>query len=307
MRSKTVFGMVTNILRYCIHDGPGIRTTVFLKGCSLRCRWCSNPECLNPFPELGFLEKRCIKCQDCLRGCPKGAISNEPEGYPFVDRGRCDNCGKCTSVCYPGALLIFGHKMTAAGVFDEVIKDSLFYRRSGGGVTISGGDPLRQPDFLVPLLQLCQSNRISTAMETCGYANPKLFQDILKYVDYLLFDVKHLEAAVHRRYTGRSNRLVIKNLKVAVTSGVNLLVRMPLVPGINDTECNIKATAELLRAFGKKIEGIELMPYHRLGLTKYKALGRSYPMGELPSADVNWVENVRAQFESFGVCYRISR
>lgn len=306
---EKTLGMVSNIQRYSVHDGPGIRTVVFLKGCPLRCLWCSNPECLSPFPEVGFVQTRCKKCHDCIEVCPKGAItigSNENEGYPVIDRNRCDNCGKCIANCYPKALIMFGQEMTSGEVLAEVMKDSLFYRRSGGGITISGGEPLQQPNFLIALLQLSQSNGISTAIETCGEADPLVFKAVLKYVDYLLFDIKCLDPAVHCKYTGRSNKLLLENLRVAAASGVNLLIRMPLIPGINDSEKNIEATTELVKKYGNNGEGIELMPYHRLGLVKYKSLGRVYPMGELPSVDVSHVEKIRKRFESLGVRCSVS-
>ena len=302
-----VTGIVFNIQRFSIHDGPGIRTTVFFKGCPLRCHWCANPESINPFPELGFIRTYCTKCPKCMEICPVGAVTIGEDGYPIIDRNICDNCGLCTEVCYPEALKVYGQEMTASRVLEEVMKDSPFYRESGGGVTLSGGEPLQQPTFSISLLKLCQTSGIHTAIETCGFSSPKVFKAALEYADYLLFDVKDIDAEIHRRYTGQSNKLILENLNLAAGSGVHFLVRMPLIPGINDTKDNIQAMAELVKGLGGKMEGIELMPYHRLGSNKCEALERIYPMGDLPAADMNHVEQVRTLFGTLGIHCSISK
>ncbi len=302
-----VEGTVFNIQRYSIHDGPGIRTVVFLKGCPLQCCWCSNPESINSRPELGFIAVRCSGCQACVKACPRGAITMGDHEHPVIDRNCCDNCGKCAPECYPGALKIYGQEMTVGEVLDEVTRDSLFYKRSGGGVTVSGGEPLHQPRFLMALLQQCQSVGINTAVETCGYASSHALETMIKHTDYLFFDLKHLDPIAHRKWTSRSNRLVLRNLRLAAASGVHLTVRMPLIPSVNDTNENVKATAELVKAVGRGVEGIELMPYHRLALGKYEALGRIYRPRDLPTVDFSHAEQVRALFETLGVRCSISR
>lgn len=280
---------------------------VFLKGCPLRCRWCLNPESWNSFPELGFIRARCNQCKECVAVCPTKAITIGPDSYPLIDRGSCDGCGQCTEYCYTEALQIYGKAMATTDVLEVVARDIAFYQRSGGGVTFSGGEPLMQPEFLFSVLNLCQAAGIHTTIETCGYASPVTFKSALLNTDYLLFDVKHCDPTFHLRYTGKSNKLILRNLQFAAASGAHLLVRMPLVPYINDNEDNIKATAELIKSLGSTVEGIELMPYHRLGLSKYEALGRQYAMQHITAIEMSKVEHVQRLFKTLKISCSISK
>jgi pyruvate formate lyase activating enzyme len=297
---------VTNIQGYSIHDGPGIRTVVFLKGCGLECRWCSNPECISPRPEIGFYKSLCTKCGKCAGVCPENALQSEAGQLPVIDRQLCTGCGKCSEVCYYKALVLYGQLMSAEEVFEAVKRDDMFYRASGGGVTISGGEALLQPRFMQELFTLCRQARIQTCIETSGYAAGAALLQVLPLADYVLYDLKLQNSDRHRQYTGRPNDLVLANAKAAAGSGVEMLFRMPLIPGINDDLPNIQETADFLKGLGKQASRIELIPYHRLGKGKYESLGRPYQMGELPAPEPGHVERVKKAFEDAGITCTIS-
>lgn len=300
-------GLVFNIQRFSLHDGPGIRTTVFLKGCPLLCLWCDNPESKNPTLELGFSRVCCDKCGKCLPACPEGAIVLDSEGMPQIDRERCNACGKCVAVCVPEALAIYGKWYSVDEVFQEVHKDANLFRRSGGGVTVSGGEPLRQSSFVLALLQRCREAGIHTAVETSGFVSPAVLREVLPFIDLVLFDLKHLDPEVHRRLTGQSNDLVLENATLVVSSGAKVQFRLPLIPGLNDTPENIRSTAQFLMKLQGEGASIELMPYHRLGVGKYQALDRAYALETLESAGPEFCESVRQAFEECGVRCLVSK
>jgi pyruvate formate lyase activating enzyme len=301
------FSLVTNIQGYSIHDGPGIRTVVFLKGCGLECRWCSNPECISPHPEVGFIKKLCTGCGKCAGICPEGALVYEEGKLPRIDREKCTGCDVCSSVCSYQALVLYGKSMSADEVFDAVKRDEMFYRASGGGITISGGEPLLQPQFVGDLLEKCRRAGIHTCLETSGYAPETALRQVLPEIDYVLCDLKHLNSEKHRQYTGKPNELILSNARVVAESGVEILFRMPLVPGINDDLQNIRETAEFLHGLGNNTHRIELMPYHRLGKGKYEALGRQYLLPELITPESDAMETVEKAFEDNGIMCTISR
>jgi pyruvate formate lyase activating enzyme len=299
--------LVTNIQGYSIHDGPGIRTVVFLKGCGLECQWCSNPECISPHPELGFIEKLCTKCGKCAEICPEGALVYEEGKLPCIDRKRCTGCGICSSVCSYEALVLYGKPMNVDEVFDAVNRDKMFYQASGGGVTISGGEPLLQPQFICDLFEKCRQAGIHTCMETSGCASESVLRQVLPYIDYVLYDLKHMDSEKHRRYTGQPNCLILANAEIVAASGAETLFRMPLVPGINDDVQNIKKTAEFLHGLGINPLHIELMPYHRLGKGKYEALDRHYLLSEIRSPEPEHLESIKEIFKDSGIICLISR
>lgn len=293
--------MVTNIQGYSIHDGPGIRTIVFLKGCSLECQWCCNPECISPHPEVGFIKALCTKCGKCAGVCPEEALICEADQLPRIDRKRCSGCGACSSVCSYKAIVLYGKQMNADEVFDAVNRDKMFYQASGGGVTASGGEALLQPQFVCDLFEKCRRADIHTCLETSGYAAESALRQVLPYTDYILYDLKHLNSDKHRQYIGKPNDLILANAKTVAASGVETLFRMPLIPSINDSLQNIRETAAFLKGLGEKARRIELMPYHHLGGSKYRALDRPYSLSALPQADPAHVEEVKKAFEEHGI------
>ena len=304
----TVKGVIFDIQRFTLHDGPGVRTLVFLKGCPLRCQWCANPESNNPKPELGFMHSRCKKCGDCVAACPEHAIAIDETGMPCIDRRSCTNCGVCTTVCLPRSLIIYGREITVEEAHKEVRRDKIFYEGSGGGVTVSGGEPLQQFSFVKALFKVCHEDGISTCLETSGFASTQIIEELLPLTDDILFDLKHLDPAIHERFTGVPNKLILENARRVVKSGVSVLFRCPIIPGINDTLENIRETAHFIIELQDKTAAIELLPYHRMGVVKYEALDRTYPLKELDTLlpDSNHLKSIQCTYEELGVRCRIS-
>lgn len=298
--------LITNVQGYSIHDGPGIRTVVFLKGCHLECQWCCNPECISPRPEVGFYKSLCTQCGKCAGVCPENALTFQADRLPRIDRRLCSGCGTCSASCDYQALVLFGKPMTADEVFDAVCRDKMFYDASGGGVTVSGGECLLQPQFVYALLDKCRRAGIHTCIETSGFAAESALRQVLQYCDYVLFDLKQLNPAKHRCYTGKPNDLILANARIAAASGAQTLFRMPLVPGINDDRQNIEDTAAFLTGQGIKNPRIELMPYHRLGKGKYEALNRLFALTELPAPEPADLERAKKIFEDSEIVCSIS-
>lgn len=299
-------GVIFNIQRYSVHDGPGIRSVVFMKGCPLRCQWCCNPEGQESVPELEFFSSRCRKCGRCVEACPREAVNRDLDCAPAekIDRRACDLCGLCVEACLLDALAISGRRVTVEEVVAEVKKDLAFYRKSGGGLTLSGGEPLAQPSFAQALLKRCGDANIHTVIETCGYAPEQVFRQVVEAADLVLYDLKHAEPWEHQRLTGVSNRLVLDNLRALVGMGKPIIARVPLIPGRNDTEANLRAIGALVSGWG--IREVHLMPFHQLGKDKYRRLGMQYEMAEmraLRGAEGNGgsLAVARAVLESFGL------
>ena len=287
-------GVVFDIQRFSLHDGPGIRTLVFLKGCPLRCPWCSNPESQPSEPELFFHPERCIDCKNCLNTCPHGAITLE-DGQLSFKRHLCRNCGTCSSVCYAEARVIRGRRMSTESVIEEVMKDAPFYRNSGGGVTLGGGEPLAQADFAAALLKQSKTKGLHTVVETAGHVPWPQIEKVLPYTDIFLYDVKHMDPEKHRENIGMDNRLILGNLEKLVKKKKNVAVCVPLVPGFNDRATEIGAIARF--AAGLDIQEINLLPYHRLGEGKYRLLGRHYEFQaprKLSEEEIDRLKNVAA-------------
>ena len=279
-------GLVFDIQHYALHDGPGIRTIVFLKGCPLRCLWCCNPESQRAVPELRYSAARCRSSLACVDACPRSAIRLDA-GALHIDRGACGDCGgPCVDACPHGALILVGEMMSADQVMARVAADKPFYDNSGGGVTFSGGEPFAQPAFLEELLRHSKRLGIHTAVETCGQAPIDVLMRCEPFVDLFLYDVKVMDGERHRELTGVCNDRILENLAALAAKASNkLVVRVPVVPGCTDGSSNLEAIAALLRSLGTT--RVELMPYHALGIDKYASLGREYRLGarQSPTAD----------------------
>ncbi|MEZ0395426.1 MAG: glycyl-radical enzyme activating protein [Anaerolineales bacterium] len=280
-----IIGTVFDIRRYSIHDGPGIRTAVFLKGCPLSCRWCHNPEGRAYGPELIFRPTRCILCDDCLPACPNAAISRRGDQI-HIERLRCRVSGACAAVCPTEALEIVGREMSVEQVLEAIERDRPFYEQSGGGVTFTGGEPLAQPEFLRLLLQACRTGGLHTALDTCGYAPWPVLDAIHPLVDLFLYDLKLMDAARHRAWTGVSNEDILSNLRRLSELGPKILVRLPLVPGVNDDGDNLRATGKFLASL-PHVPPVELLAYHNIAEAKYAGLGLDYGLSaiRLPTAE----------------------
>jgi pyruvate formate lyase activating enzyme len=267
---------VFNIQRFCLNDGPGIRTLVFLKGCPLHCNWCSNPESQSPVPELMHLSRLCVICGTCIDYCTPRALSMTANGLA-IDRERCSVCGDCTEACPTGALEIGGTNYSVEQLIAQVTRDRHFFEMSGGGVTLTGGEPLGHPQFSEAVLISLHHERLHTAVETSGFANWTAFERILPHTDLFLYDLKHLDDDRHIAGTGVSNHRILGNLEMLTAAGATVVVRLPLIPGFNMDSTDILAAARFAEEAG--VRDIELMPYHRFGQGKYAALGREYALG----------------------------
>lgn len=294
-------GTIFNVQTYSIHDGPGIRTTVFLKGCPLRCTWCQNPESQITKPEIFFNSERCLGCGACAAVCPEGAI-RLVDGRSYTDRKQCKGHGACVEACPNAARSLMGRTVSADEVFAEVQSDAIFYERSGGGVTLSGGEPLAQPRFSAELLRHCKNAGIHTALDTCGHAKWETAKQVLQHVDLVLLDFKHMDPVQHQKYTGVSNELILENAKrMHHELGIPILARVPLMPGCNDSVENMTATARFIATELSPTVPVHLNAYHRLGEAKYDRLERRYGESSIAPPSDEYVDRMKAIFEWFGL------
>lgn len=297
-------GTVFNIQRYSIDDGPGIRTTVFFKGCPLSCVWCSNPESQNLRPELMHRDSLCKRCFRCVEACPAGAITVGSDGV-VIERDLCDACGECVSTCTHDAMRITGREMSVDEVFDVVRRDADYYRDSGGGVTLSGGEVLLQPEFALALLKRFREAGFHTCVDTSGQGDTEGLRGLIPYVDLFYFDIKHLDPKVHRAETGRTNENILRNFSEVAASGVPLAVRVPVVPGFNDSVDAIADIAELVAVHAPRAT-VHLLPYHRYGQQKYAMLGLDYELAAAETPAQEFMKAACAIVESRGLACEVA-
>jgi pyruvate formate lyase activating enzyme len=295
-----VTGTVFSIERYAIHDGPGIRTQVFFKGCPLRCLWCSNPEGMSFTPQLTHTRTLCIRCGACVDACENQALSMTERG-PEQERDRCILCGNCADACYAEALEINSVQVTPEEILNEVERDRVFYEVSGdGGITLCGGEPLAQAAFAVELLKLCKQRGIHTAIETCGCYPFEALERAIPYLDFIYYDLKHMSPTAHKEYTGAGNDLILENLKKLQAYEVDLCVRVPVIPTLNDSVENMEALASFVKEL-PRVKSVQLLPYHRLGVNKYQKLGLEYPIDHISPPDQAAMQELQAVFHNHGI------
>ncbi|MDR0732248.1 MAG: glycyl-radical enzyme activating protein [Treponema sp.] len=297
MATSTIEGTVFDIQRYCVHDGPGIRTTVFMKGCSLRCFWCHNPESLSPRPQLITYPHKCIGCGKCAVVCPNKCFG-EAAGPSALDRRKCAACGICAKTCYAGALVMSGKKHTVDQVIKQVLMDAVFYKNSGGGMTCSGGEPLVQSDFISALFSAARENGVHTALDTAGNVDFSAFEKTLPWTDLVLFDFKAADPGLHEQGTGSGNERILANLeRLAGTEDFHIPVwiRIPVIPGFNNTRENMQKTAAFLKNL-VQVRRLDLLPYHQLGASKYEGLGINYGHKDLTPPDKSEMKALAAVF-----------
>jgi len=306
MKGKEVInltiGSIFNIQKYSIHDGPGIRTTVFLKGCPLKCVWCHNPESQSYETEIIASIEKCIGCNSCIDSCLYNCITfinNEPT----VDKSICSLCGECTKNCPTNAMEMLGKSMTVDEVMKEIEKDYVFYEESGGGVTISGGEPLMQFEFINAILIKCKEREIHTAIDTSGYSSWENVYKIFKNVDLFLYDIKHISDVKHIQLTGVSNKEILDNLSNLAKTGANIWIRVPIIPGINDDKENIVGIGNLMNYL--KLKDIFILPYHNIASDKYRKLGKEYGLSNIKTPTNEHMENIAGRLKDFGLNVKI--
>jgi pyruvate formate lyase activating enzyme len=289
-------GLIFNVMRFALHDGPGIRTTVFMKGCPLACWWCHNPESQASEAEVTYSAESCIVCRECCDACDHGAL--HWDGSPAHDSSRCELCGECAKACPTEARRLIGRRISVAELMNLVRRDVLFFDESAGGVTFSGGEPLAQPHFLEAALKQCKAEDISTVVDTCGYASSDTVLRIAQYTDLFLYDLKLMDAARHRDYTGVSNEPILANLSLVAQRHGRLIVRIPIIPGVNDDESNITASIRFLAATA--LREVHLLPYHRAAAGKYYRLQSIYRMEDVVPPSSEQVSEIANRFSREG-------
>lgn len=296
-----IHGLVFDIQRFAIHDGHGIRTTVFLKGCPLHCLWCHNPEGQTTHAEIFFLPEKCITCHYCEQVCANDchhfeAVTSTADPVHRYDRSKCIRCGQCTRECYSEALEICGKEMSVEAVMEVVLKDHLFYQTSGGGLTLSGGEPMQQFEFTLALLQSARQSGLHTCLETSGFSSEQRYIKIMPFVNLFYYDIKETDPEYHRVYTGAPIALILENLKALDQVGASIVLRCPIVPGINDRDDHFQSIAQIANQM-QRSTGIHILPYHDLGASKSQRLGKTPPLNSIPLPDAvqiqGWVNKIQ--------------
>jgi pyruvate formate lyase activating enzyme len=293
-------GLISRVQKYSTKDGPGIRDTVFFKGCPLGCLWCSNPELIRSQPDLLYDRGKCVSCGTCISVCPHNALSFDRDKHIVVDRQKCQASGECVAACPEGALELIGKEITADKLADILLKDRVFYETSGGGVTFSGGEPLYQSGFVRKIAQMMRSEGIHTALDTCGDVSWCRFEEVLDVIDLVLYDIKAADRELHQRLTGRDNDFILANVRMLAMQGVPLHIRLVVVPGLNDSLEELSARMEIIKELAS-VEQIDLLPYHRYGAGKYPQLGLDYPLDGLEEHTEEEIEKMRMHLVTYGL------
>lgn len=292
-------GTVFNVQHFSTDDGPGIRTTVFLKGCPLRCLWCANPESQAYEPQLAHRDATCIACKACISVCPRGALSQQGSEI-VIDRSSCTTCGACVMACPSGAMFLYGEERSAKDVFEEVLRDKTYYETSGGGVTASGGECMGQPAFVAELFGLCKDAGICTALDTCGFISRDALDMVRDQTDLVLFDIKAIDGQLHEQGTSVSNRRILNNFDSMLELGMNVVVRVPVIPGWNDSNKELGAIADFVVARDPSLH-VDVLPYHKYGIGKYELLGMPYRLEGAEPVGKEERERYARVFESRGL------
>ena len=299
-------GIIFNIQRFSIHDGPGIRTTIFFKGCPLSCLWCSNPEGIKPTPQIIVRQNKCIGCGECGKVCKQGAIqatSGNGTERVQVNWGRCDQCLECTKVCPTGAISSVGKEVTVEETIVSASADRAFFQNSGGGVTASGGEPLYQWRFVKEVFRRLRAKGIHTTLDTCGYVAWEVLEEVLPYTDLVLYDLKHMDRKVHRKLTGKDNSLILSNA-MKTAGKVETWFRVPLVPGCNDSAESIQEIAKF--AVSLKVQRVSLLIHHEFGKHKYEQIGEHYSLKVVKPTEDEWIKNVRQVIERYNLTVTVN-
>ncbi|WP_430813496.1 glycyl-radical enzyme activating protein [Carboxylicivirga sp. RSCT41] len=292
--------LIFDIKRYAINDGPGIRITIFLKGCPLRCKWCHNPESQSKLQQKMYNNSKCIACEECIKHCPENALSLTPDGIT-TDIEACTMCGVCAEVCPTKAIEMTGKTMSVPEIMKQIKKETMLMDKSEGGVTFSGGEPLLHHEFLIPLLDACGDEGIHRCVDTTGYAKPEVLMEVAKRTDHFLYDLKMIDSDKHQQWTGMPNEKILSNLKMIAETGVDINIRIPLIKGVNDDEWNIRESAKLLAGLNGKKPLVNLLPFHNIAEKKYEKLGEEYDKGEMEEPSAERLKAIIAIFKEHGI------
>ncbi len=293
-------GLIFDIKRYAINDGPGIRLVIFFKGCNLRCTWCHNPEGISGKVEKMFVPAKCINCGSCIVACPENAITLTPEGI-FTDRDLCRICGKCADVCPAKAIEMSGKEMNVSDIMKIIEKERIFFDQSGGGVTFSGGEPLIHSGILIELLDECGRRGIHRAIDTAGDVNTGILLEVAKRTDLFLFDLKMMDSALHQKWTNVKNERILENLKTISEIGASIIIRIPLIGGVNDSDLNIEQTASFINDLPGEKKEVHLLPYHAIAQHKYQKLGKPDHFVKLKEPEKGRIEKAVSGFNEYGI------